>query len=109
MRESRHASRGERMASNAEPISEKARRLGLTEHEARILDHLDQATDLYWQMREENRRDWSLDTEAWMGHYSNLVRLLMLRVVKRDYPDGWLSEGERQEREEREQTEADES
>jgi len=71
-------------------IHDLARRHGLTENEARILHHLDQATQLYKRLPDHHNKDIS----SWTTYRKALFRLLMLRVVKRDHPEGWLTEAE---------------
>jgi exonuclease V gamma subunit len=93
------------MEPSSEHIADIAQRCGLSEHEARILYHLDEAADLYWQLWEENSDDPALDVSEWNIHQQALVRMLMMRVVKRDYPDGWLTEGEKEARMEQQQGE----
>jgi hypothetical protein len=66
-------------------IMDLARKTGLTEHEARILGHIVQATDPYEQLYEDE----SVDIDTWIEHHNGMARLLMWRVVRRDYPDGW--------------------
>ena len=73
-----------------EHTHEIARRHGLSEHEAAILHHLDRATKLYKGLPDHHDKD----TDGWVAHEEALVRLLMVRVVKRDHPEGWLSEAE---------------
>jgi hypothetical protein len=70
-------------------IIELARKTGLTEHEARILDHIQQATDLYEELYEEDPEDEGIDTNTWAENQNGLTMLLMWRVLRRDYPDGW--------------------
>jgi len=72
------------------PIHDIAHRHGLTEHEARILHHLDRATTLY----EELPDSYGKDLADWVAHREALAKLLMVRVVKRDHPEGWLTEVE---------------
>ena len=73
-------------------VHDIAHRHGLTEHEARILYHLDRATELYKRLPDHYNKDIS----SWTTHSEALARLLMLRVVKRDHPEGWLTEAEEQ-------------
>jgi hypothetical protein len=73
-----------------ERIPDIAHRHGLTEHEARILHHLDRATKLY----EELPDNYSKDLAGWTAHREALAKLLMVRVVKRDHPEGWLTEAD---------------
>lgn len=72
-------------------LADMARRTGLTEHEARILYHLDTAAELYFELAEQEDYSPGTDTEAWNHHQQALVRLLMMRVARRDHPDGWLT------------------
>lgn len=78
------------MELNREHMHEIARRHGLTEHEATILHHLDKATDQYRELPEH----YDKDLRDWIAHTEALRRLLMVRVVKRDHPEGWLTEAE---------------
>lgn len=73
-----------------ERIREIARRHGLTEDEATILYHLEEATELYRRLPHH----YDVDLAGWIAHKEALGRLLMVRVVKRDYPEGWLTEAE---------------
>lgn len=73
-----------------EHIHEIARRYGLTEHEVMILRHLDKATELYRRLPDHHDKD----LDGWVAHKEALVRQLMVRVVKRDHPEGWLTEAE---------------
>ena len=70
-------------------IIDLARKTGLTEHEARILDHIQQATDLYEELHEQDPEDEGIDTNTWAEHQNGLTMLLMWRVVRRDYPEAW--------------------
>jgi NADH:ubiquinone oxidoreductase subunit E len=76
-------------------IHDIAHRYGLTEHEAQILHHLDQATQLYKRLPDHENKYIS----SWLLYREALSRLLMLRVVKRDHPEGWLTEAEEEYRE----------
>ena len=78
------------MEEHAREIHDIAHRHGLTENEARILHHLDQATQLYKRLPGHENKDIS----SWLTYREALARLLMVRVVKRDHPEGWLTEAE---------------
>lgn len=78
------------MQEHSREIHDIAHRHGLTEHEARILHHLDQATKLYKRLPNHDNKDLS----SWMTCKKALATLLMQRVVKRDHPEGWLTEAE---------------
>jgi hypothetical protein len=73
-----------------EHMHEIARGHGLTEHEAMILHHLDRATKMYRELPDH----YDKDLDGWVAHKEALARLLMVRVVKRDHPEGWLTEAE---------------
>ena len=75
-----------------EHMHEIARRYGLTEHEVVNLGHLDKATELYRGLPDHHDKD----LDGWVAHKEALARLLMVRVVKRDHPEGWLTEAEEQ-------------
>lgn len=78
------------MKEDRERIHDIAHRHGLTEHESRILHHLDRATKLYEGLPDS----YGKDLAGWTAHREALYRLLMVRVVKRDHPEGWLTEAE---------------
>lgn len=78
------------MAEHRREIHDIAHRHGLTEYEAQILHHLDQATELYKRLPDHYNKDMN----GWLNHREALAKLLMLRVIKRDYPEGWLTEAE---------------
>lgn len=71
-------------------VHDIARKHGLTEHEARILQHIGSATKIYKKLPDNYDKDLS----EWLVHERALARLLMVRVVKRDHPEGWLTEAE---------------
>jgi hypothetical protein len=78
------------MELNREHMHGVARRYGLTEREATILHHLDKATHLYRSLPHH----YDKDLNGWITHKEALERLLMVRVVKRYHPEGWLTEAE---------------
>jgi hypothetical protein len=84
------STRREIVELDREHMNDIARRHGLTEHEAMILHHLDRATHMYKELPDHYDKDLS----DWMAHKEALGRLLMVRVVKRDHPEGWLAEAE---------------
>ena len=68
-----------------EAIRDFAQRNGLTEAEVRVFDHLARATEAYGELPEEPYHSWT----EWTPHMRALHMLLMARVVRRDYPEGW--------------------
>lgn len=78
------------MRSREQVVHDVAHRHGLTEHEARILQHIHSATEIYKSLPD----NYSKDLPGWLAHERALTGLLMLRVVKRDHPEGWLTEAE---------------
>jgi hypothetical protein len=80
-----------------ESISDFAQRHGLTDDEARIMDLLSEAGNLYVELPDNYDRD----VVAWMAKTQELFRLLMWRVVKRDHPEGWRTIREVEEGEDR--------
>ncbi len=82
-----------------EYIATLVRDWGLTEEEARIFDHLLEAARLYRELPEERE----FDDSTFLPSIEAAIRILAMRVVKRDHPDGWFTLGEREERIEGEQ------
>lgn len=80
-----------------ESISDFAQRHGLTDDEARIMDLLSEAGNLYVELPDNYDRD----VVAWMSKTQEPFRLLMWRVVKRDHPEGWRTIREVEEGEDR--------
>ncbi len=85
-----------------EPTSEQVRkrmeRLGLTEKEARASIHLEQAERLLFELIREEDSDEpgtaQLGRLIWKEthireHFRSLNRELAIRVLLRDYPEGW--------------------
>lgn len=75
---------------DANGIAERVRKSGASEHEARILRHLDEAGRLFYELPGLTRTD----RQTCAGHVSALVRVLASRVAEREHPEGWFfSEG----------------
>jgi hypothetical protein len=75
---------------NANGISDRVRKTGATEQEARILLHLDEAGRLLYDLPDFTETD----RQTCAGHISALVRVLAFRVAEREHPEGWFfSEG----------------
>jgi hypothetical protein len=75
-------------------IADIAQRFGLTQDEARIFDHLVEATALYDALPD----DYDKSMREWVHHQRAMVRMLMWRVVRRDHPEGWHTVGEEEDR-----------
>ena len=56
----------------------------LTEKEAWVLHHLDSATKLFVGIPNSCGKDLA----GWVAHREALAQLLMVRVVKREHPEG---------------------
>lgn len=76
--------------SSEDVVHDVARKHGLTEHEARVLQHLHAATEIYKRLPD----NYDKDLDEWLAHERALARLLMVRAVKRDHPEGWLTDAE---------------
>ena len=74
------------MEENREELAERARKMGASEDEARILHHLDEVGKLFAGLPGITETD--LTTSA--QHVSALVRMLASRVAERDHPEGWF-------------------
>jgi hypothetical protein len=81
-----------------EQVQERMERLGLTEKEARVSVHLEQAQRLLFELMDEENSGES-GTAKFAGlilrethireHFRSLNRELAVRVLRRDYPEGW--------------------
>jgi hypothetical protein len=74
-------------------IEELVRYFGLTEDEAYVFACLTEARDAYYQLPEAR-----FDDAAFRTSIDIASKVLAMRVVKRDHPDGWLTNEEREER-----------
>ena len=78
------------MEEDAREISDRMRKTGASEQEARILRHLDEAGRLLHELPDLT----GTDRQTCAGHISALVRVLASRVAEREHPGGWFfSEG----------------
>ncbi len=77
------------MEQGKENLENLAGQAGLTVHEARVLKCLRNARNLYHALPDNHDKN----LEDWDFHIDALFRMLMWRVVKRDYPQGWPSIG----------------
>ncbi len=82
------------MEENQDHITQWARNSGLTEDEAKILEHLELAAELYDALPD----NYDKNIIEWSTCHGRLVRLLMWRIVKRDHPEGWISALEQEDR-----------
>ncbi len=89
------------MEEEREEIQDIARSHGLTEAEARVFYHLVRATESYRELPEEPYHSWG----EWTPHATALHKLLALRVVRRDYPEGWRTGRDVEEAERAEESE----
>ncbi len=79
---------------SSEQLQEKMKKFGFTEQEARISLHLDKAEELLDELMEESDPDLGITQIIWSEthiheHFNALHRQLGLRVLHRDYPEGW--------------------
>ncbi len=76
------------MEENPEVVADIARKTGTTEDEARAIYHLTQAERLLSAIYSGATKD--LGTSMFIRqHFDALYSSLALRVVARDYPEGW--------------------
>jgi hypothetical protein len=75
------------MEQGKENLEDLAGRAGLTIQEARVLKCLRNARNLYHALPDDHDKN----LENWDFHIDALFRMLMWRVVKRDYPQEWGS------------------
>ena len=74
------------MEENREDLARRARNMGATEDEARILYHLDEVGKLLSGLPGITETDLATSGQ----HVSALVRMLASRVAERDHPEGWF-------------------
>lgn len=81
-----------------EPTPERLRKrmeeFGYTEPEARVSIHLEEAEDLLTELERESNPGYSVGHFVWREthvreHFRALHRQLGVRVLRRDYPEGW--------------------
>jgi hypothetical protein len=77
-------------------------KFGFTEQEARAFIHLSEARDLFAELTEEADPTARLRTIVWRDthtfeHFRALFRSLAMRVLQRDYPEGWGYAGDDEE------------
>jgi len=83
------------MEESQSRIAQMVQKYGLTEDEARVFEHLIEATELYASLPD----NYDKSIEEWMSYQESMVRMLMWRVVKRDHPEGWTTIREGEDRE----------
>ncbi len=71
-----------------EVIADIAQKTGTTEEEARAIYHLTQAERLLSAMYSDVRKDLGTIMSV-RQHFDALYSSIALRVVTRDYPEGW--------------------
>jgi hypothetical protein len=77
-----------------ERLQDLMRRYGFTEREARVSEHLLQAENLLTELEREDQPSYSIGHFVWREthvreHFNALRRQLGLRVLRRNYPEGW--------------------
>jgi|SRR5919107_2561776 primosomal protein N'' len=77
-----------------EHLQERMDKFGFTEQEARISIYLDIAEELLDELMEESDPQSSIARIIWTEththeHFNALHRQLALRVLRRNYPEGW--------------------
>lgn len=77
-----------------ERVEDLMRRFGYTEREARVAIYLREAEDLLTELERETFPGPNIGHLVWREthvreHFSALRRLLGIRVLRRDYPEGW--------------------
>lgn len=77
----------------SERLQEEMEKYGFTEQEARVSLHLEKAEELLTELERE-RWPKSIGHLIWSEthtreHFKALRRLLAVRVLRRDYPEGW--------------------
>jgi hypothetical protein len=77
-----------------ERLQETMEKYGLTDQEARIYLHLSEARKLFVDSTEKDYPEPSLGNIIWREthtyeHFRALFRELAIRVLSRNYPEGW--------------------
>ncbi len=77
-----------------ERLQEMMKKFGFTEREARIAIHLEEAEDLFTELERERYPGPNIGHFVWREthvreQFNALHRRLGLRVLRRDYPEGW--------------------
>ena len=67
-------------------IARRVRDTGATEEEARILYHLDEVGNLFYELPGITEVDLTTSGQ----HISSLVRMISSRVAEREHPEGWF-------------------
>ena len=75
-------------------LQARMEKFGFTEQDARVSIYLDEAEDLLTKLEREDQREHSMGHLLWREthvreHFRALARHLAIRVLRRDYPDGW--------------------
>jgi hypothetical protein len=75
-------------------IADLARRHGFTQTEARVFDHLISLAESWEEIPDRSLAE----NIAFHTSHERIVGMLALRVVKRVYPEGWITRGEEEDR-----------